>query len=469
MRSRALTKAKSKTRVPSFFPASQQPAGTTRKLLQEPDGSVVRRTVLPTGLRVVSESVPGVRAATLGIWAGVGSRDETPASAGAAHFLEHLLFKGTTRRTAMDVAAEVDAVGGQMNAFTSKEFTCFYAKVLGSDLGVAVDVMTDITTQALLRPTDIDAERSVILEEIGLHEDDSSDKAGEAVETAVLSGSKLALPILGTRTSITGMSPRTVRSFYKKHYQPQSLAVTAAGNVDHGHLVKLVRAATDNLDWPWGVAPATLHRGAPAKPTKTQQNSVMIQPWPGEQSAIDMGTIGYPRAHPDRKTLEVLNVILGGGMSSRLFQAVREERGLAYSVYSTHSSFSDAGVWSAAAGCHRNNIADVLHVICNELGRLATQGVSGEELDRAKGHLSGSAVLAAEESSARMVGLGRAEVATGELMGIDELLARIDSVTLPDINRVAAHIFSQPRHVCVVGATDNTKTRATFLKALGMS
>lgn len=437
-------------------------------LLQEPDGSAVRRTVLPTGLRVVSESVPGARAVTLGIWAGVGSRDESHRSAGAAHFLEHLLFKGTKRRSAMDVAAAVDAVGGQMNAFTSKEYTCFYAKVLGSDLAVAVDVMTDITTQPLLRAADIDAERAVILEEIGLHEDDSEDRADEVVESAVLAGSRLALPILGTRDSITRMSPRTVRSFFARHYRPQGLAVTASGNVDHAQLVRLVRAATDDLDWPWGVTPNPLGRDRVTRPV-TDGARLTIRPWPGEQSALHMATAGLARSDDDRKILDVLNVIVGGGMSSRLFQSVREERGLAYSVYSSHTSYSDAGVWGAAAGCHRSNVADVLGVITGEVRRLVAEGVHEDEVARAKGHLSGSAVLACEETSARMVALGRAEIATGELLGIDQVLERIDSVTIDDVNRVARMLLTQPFQTCVVGSTDSARNRKAYSAALGLT
>lgn len=437
--------------MPSFFPASQQPAGSTRQLLREADGSVVRRTVLPNGLRVVTESVPGTHSVTLGIWAGVGSRDETRASAGAAHFLEHLLFKGTDTRSALDIAAEVDAVGGQMNAFTSKEYTCFYAKVLANDLPVAVDVMMDITTRPSLREPDIDAERSVVLEEIAMHEDDPADRAGEALDSRLLHGSALGLPILGTRDSIGQMSPRTIRSFFRRHYRPQALAVTAAGNVDHGELVKLVRAATADLDWPWGVAPDDLkvrkHRlGAEGPGTVTQL------PWPGEQCTVALATRGLPRSHPKRRTLDVLNTIIGGGMSSRLFQSVREERGLAYSVYSGHSAYSDAGVWSVAAGCQPERAAEVFDVITQELGKVANEGVTDDEVVRAKGHLSGSIVMSGEDTASRMVTLGRAEVATGQLDGLDEALAKVDAVNRPDVELMARTLLDQPRHVCAVGA-----------------
>ena len=437
--------------MPAFFPASQQPAGSTRQLLREADGSVVRRTVLPSGLRVVTESVPGTHSVTLGIWAGVGSRDESTVSAGAAHFLEHLLFKGTATRSALDIAAEVDAVGGQMNAFTSKEYTCFYAKVLGNDLPVAVDVMMDITTQASLREQDIDAERSVVLEEIAMHDDDPMDRAGEALDRRLLTGSPLSLPILGTRESIGGMSPRTIRSFYRRNYRPQTLAVTAAGNVDHGELVKLVRAATAELDWPWGVAPADLKIRKPRR-LAPGSGSISALPWHGEQCTVALAARGLPRSHPQRRTLDVLNTIIGGGMSSRLFQSVREERGLAYSVYSGHSAYSDTGVWSVAAGCQPDRAAEVFDVITQELALVRDAGVSDDEVTRAKGHLSGSIVMSGEDTASRMVTLGRAEVATGELHGLDEVLARVESVTTADVDRMARELLGQPRHVCAVGA-----------------
>lgn len=458
MRSRA------RTDVAGFFPACEQPAGSTRRLLREADGSVVRRTVLPTGLRIVSESVPGAHSVTLGIWAGVGSRDETPRSAGAAHFLEHLLFKGTDSRTALDVAAEVDAVGGQMNAFTSKEYTCFYAKVLGGDLGVAVDVMLDITTRPALRPGDIEAERSVVLEEIAMHDDDPGDRAGEAIEERVLSGSRLSMPILGSRESIGAMSPRTIRAFFTRHYRPESLAVTAAGNVDHTELVRHVRAATANLDWAWGTTPEPLKR------RRTQRRRGAIGgttelPWPGEQCTVAVAAPGLPRSHPDRRTLDLVNAMVGGGMSSRLFQSVREERGLAYAVYSGHAGYSDAGVWSVAAGCQPERAAEVFEVISGELTHIRSDGFTDDEIARAKGHLAGSVVLSGEDTAARMVSLGRAEVATGELISLDEAVARIEAISVDDIARVTDALLVQPREVCSVGAPRNRVTRKAMKAA----
>ncbi len=442
-----------------FFPASEQPAGSTRTLLRESDGSVVKRTVLPTGLRIVSESVPGARSVTLGVWAGAGSRDETDRSRGAAHFLEHLLFKGTQRRSALDIATEIDAVGGLANAFTTKEYTCFYAKVLGADLPVAVDVMLDITTAPTLRVEDIDAERSVVVEEIGMHEDDPGDRAGEAVEAAVLSGSPLARPILGTRESVMAMTPRSIRGFFRKHYQPQSLAITASGAVEHNHLVKLVRAATEGLGWTWGVAPQALHRGTGGGRRYRGAAGLTTQEWSGGQCTVAWAVPGLPRSHPDRRALDVVNEIVGGGMSSRLFQSVRERHGLAYAVYSGHNPYSDAGVWSAAAGCQPERAADVLRLVGHELRSIVADGIDEAEVVRAKGHLSGSLVLSGEDTAARMVSLGRAEVATGELITMDEALDRIAAVTPADAERVAREVLSAGPAVCVVGGPQTEQAR----------
>jgi predicted Zn-dependent peptidase len=429
--------------------------------MREPDGSHVMRTVLPTGLRVISESVPGARSVTLGIWAGVGSRDETPASAGAAHFLEHLLFKGTPSRSALEISASMDAVGGEMNAFTSKEFTCFYAKSLPKDLPIAAQMLLDITTAPLLRTEDIDSERTVILEEIGMHEDDSSDRAHEALQSGVLDGSKLAKPILGTRDSIASMSPRVIRGFFKKHYKPQNLVIAAAGDVDHKELVQLVVSATEGLGWPWGVAPNPT-RTVAARRSKSKQG-LHLADWPGGQCTVALGTGGLSRSHEDRRTLDVFNQLMGGGMSSRLFQSIREERGLAYSVFSFHTPYSDAGVWGLAAGCSPETAADVLELAQEQLQSVLENGVGTEEVARAKGHISGNLVLAGEESSARMSRIGRAEVSTAELLHLDQSLDLIEAVDVAGVNRVAQWILGQPRQASVVGPlADEAATRKQY-------
>jgi predicted Zn-dependent peptidase len=436
--------------VPSYFPATEQTAGSTRTLLKEPDGSRVVRTVLPTGLRVISESVPGARSVALGVWAGVGSRDETQTSAGAAHFLEHLLFKGTPTRSALQISSDMDAVGGEMNAFTTKELTCFYAKSLPNDLPLAVDILLDITTAPLLAADDIESERSVVLEEISMHEDDASDRANEALHAGVLAKSKLAKPILGTRESISTLSPRVIRGFFGKHYQPSNLVVAAAGDVDHRELLELVDRATEGLEWSWGMSPNP-SRARVGRRRKAPESQLHLAHWPGEQCTVAIGTMGLPRGHEDRRTLDVLNEVVGGGMSSRLFQSIREERGLAYSVYSFHVPYSDAGVWGIAAGCSPEAAPGVVQLAKEELERILTAGLYEEEVERAKGRLSGSLVLASEESSARMAALGKAEIATGELHSMADALGRIAAVDTSGANRVARYVLGQPHQVVIVG------------------
>lgn len=453
--------------MPTYFPAAQQPVGSTRTLQKEPDGSHVSRTVLPTGLRIISETVPGARSVTLGVWARVGSRDETPASAGAAHFLEHLLFKGTPARSALEISASMDAVGGETNAFTTKEYTCFYAKCLPKDMELAVDILVDITTDPLLSADDIEAERTVVLEEIGMHEDDASDRAHEALQTGVLGRSKLAKPILGTRESIGGMSPRTVRAFFRKHYQPQNLVVSAAGAVDHKELVQAVQQVTEGLDWPWGVVPNEPRAEKVAR--KRNEKALHLADWPGGQATVAIGTMGLPRRHEDRRALEVFSQLMGGGMSSRLFQSIREQHGLAYSVYAFHTPYSDAGVWGLLAGCSPATAQDVVALAQEQLQSVVDEGVSAEEVERAKGHLTGSIVLASEESSARMSRLGRAEISTGELLHMDEALARIDAVDVDSVNRIARDLLSQPRQAAIVGPLEDEATMRRRFGDLGFN
>jgi len=435
-----------------FFPAQEQEPGSTVTLLAEPDGSRVERTVLPSGFRVISEFVPGAHSVTAGVWAGVGSRDEDLRSAGAAHFLEHLLFKGTGRRSALEISASLDAVGGEMNAFTSKEYTCFYAKTLGRDLQLAVDVLLDITTDPAMRDRDIDSERQVVLEEIGMHDDDPADRSHERLFHDLLGRAPLARPILGTRESIGTIDEPILRSFFNAHYEPQNLVLAVAGDVDHRALVEMVEHAVAPLGWPDGTTAAGLpvRDAVPA----TAQSGLSVLPWAGEQCAVSLGSLGVPHTDPRRRALDVLNTALGGGMSSRLFQRVREERGLAYSVYSFHSPFSDIGIWGVAAGCGPSSVTDLVEVVIQELESLATDGLSDEEITRAKGHLSGSLVLAGEDTAARMTSLGRAEVATGQLFTLEEALHRVEQVTRDDLDAIGAALAAEPRRTIVVGPQD---------------
>jgi predicted Zn-dependent peptidase len=408
--------------------------------------------VLPGGLRVVTEAVPAVRSVTFGVWVQVGSRDENPAQAGCSHYLEHLLFKGTRRRTALDISAALDRVGGEMNAFTTKEYTCFYARVLDVDLPVAVDVVSDLVTSGLLLPADVESERGVILEEIAMGEDDPSEVVHEEFAHAVYGDSPLGRPVLGTTDSIGGLSRATINRYYRSRYVAPNMVVAAAGSLDHSTVVRLVRKAFETagaLADP-DAEPAEVRRWRSHRPAP-RGLGVHVRHRPSEQANIVLGVPGIAQLDERRFALGVLNSVLGGGMSSRLFQEVRERRGLAYSVYSFSSNYADSGLFGVYAGCLPDKVDDVLALSRDELHKVVDHGISADELARGQGQLRGSLVLGLEDTGSRMSRLGKGELVYGELLGVRDVLARIDAVTLDDVRSVAASILSVPPTLAVVG------------------
>jgi predicted Zn-dependent peptidase len=413
----------------------------------------VRRSVLPGGLRVITESLPAVRSAALGIWAGVGSRDEDRDHAGATHYLEHLLFKGTTRRTALEISAAMDAVGGELNAFTAKEYTCYYARVLDTDLPLAIDVLSDMVNSSLIAPKDVDAERGVILEEIAMNEDDPSDLVHEAFAAQLFGDTPLGRPILGTVDSINAISRDRIAEHYRARYTPDNLVVAAAGSLDHDRVVELVSAAfAPALD---GVTPPASPRLSGSAAGDAQGTGVRLVSRPIEQANLVLGCPGLARSDERRFALGVLNSALGGGMSSRLFQEVREKRGLAYSVYSFSSQHAECGMWGIYAGCLPAKADEVLAICRDEVEKVISDGLTDEELDRGKGQLRGSIVLGLEEPSSRMSRLGKAELVYPRLEPVDEILASIEAVTDADVREVAAAILGQPKALAVVGPFDD--------------
>ncbi len=432
----------------AYLPASRQEPESTRLLLREDSGSTVQRTVLTNGLRIITESMPGTRSLAFGVWVGAGSRDEEPAQHGAAHYLEHLLFKATQRRTAFEVNAAIDAVGGEMNAFTSRETTCFYAHVLDADLPIAVDVVLDVVTAALLRSDDVETERAVVLEEIAMHEDDPADVAMEHFFAQVLSDEALARPILGTTDSIRGLSAEQIRQFYALRYRPEGLVVAAAGAVDHGLVVELVRQALAPLEWVSAARPQGVREAAPAAPRPAADTLLRRRT---EQAHIVVGGPSLRRNDPDKYALAVFNTILGGGMSSRLFTRVREQLGLAYSVYSFASAFADTGAFGVYAGTRLRTADEAIGVIRAELQRAAADGFGPEEVQRGKGSVRGGRILSLEDPFARMNRLGHSELVVGELPSIDEIRHRIDQVSVDDVHRVARQVLPGATSVTVVG------------------
>jgi predicted Zn-dependent peptidase len=417
-------------------------------------GSRVRRTVLPSGVRVLSEAVPGSQSATVGFWVAVGSRDEQPITYGSTHFLEHLLFKGTTTRSALDIAVSFDAVGGEHNALTAKEHTCYYAKVRDKDLPMAVAVLADMFTSSVIDPDDFESERGVILEELAMADDDPADAASERFFEAVFGDHPLGRPIGGSPASIGAVGRDAVWAHYRQNYRPQDLVITVAGAVDHDELVGWVVAALETAGWDLSVEAAPVARRDPSPDLVDRGSPLVLVDRPIEQVNMLVGVPGLAAADERRPALTVLNSVLGGGMSSRLFQEVREKRGLAYSVYSFASGYSDAGIVGLYAGCSPQRAAQVAELMVGEFRRLAADGITTEELERARGQLGGASALALEDSDTRMSRLGRSEITLGEFADLDETLRRLERVTAEDVQRIAAELVDRPLSIAAVGAVD---------------
>jgi predicted Zn-dependent peptidase len=422
----------------------------------------VTRTVLPGGLRVITESLPSVRSAAFGIWAGIGSRDEDTAHAGATHYLEHLLFKGTPKRTALDISATMDEVGGELNAFTGKEYTCYYARVLDADLPLAIDVLSDMVTSSLIEPRDVDAERGVILEEIAMNDDDPSDTVHEAFVAKLFGDTPLGRPILGTVNSINSITREQIAGHYHARYTPPDLVVAAAGNLEHERVVEAVRQSFSHV-LNGDAAPAGPRLDGSAEVAEAG-TGVRLVSRGIEQANLILGCEGLSRTDDQRFALGVLNAALGGGMSSRLFQEVREKRGLAYSVYSFSSQHADTGIWGVYVGCLPSKADEVLAICRDEVAKVISGGLDDAELERGKGQLRGSIVLGLEDPSSRMSRLGKAELSYPRLEPVDEIIASISAVTHDDVRRVAAEVLARPKVLAVVGPYDNA---AAFTEAVG--
>lgn len=423
----------------------------------------VRRTVLPSGLRIVTEEISSVRSAAVGIWVNVGSRDETPAVAGASHFLEHLLFKGTKTRTALEISSSIESVGGEMNAFTGKEYTCFYARVIDSDLPMAIDVISDLITSSLVTQTDVDAERKVVLEEIAMRDDDPSDLVHDLFSDTYYGDTQLGRSILGSVQSINEMSRKSVFNYFKKRYVPQDLVVAVAGNIKHKTVVELIEKALSR-DGFLDVSGTPQVR--PNKAIKVKdQRSVGLISRKTEQAHMFYGLAGVSREDDRRFTMGILSAALGGGMSSRLFQEIREKRGLAYSVYSYAQQFAGSGLLGFYAGCHPTKAVEVVEIIREVLHDVSENGMTSEEISRAKGAVKGSLVLSQEDSGSRMSNIGKSEIVYGEVMSFDEILKKISDVTPMSVRQLAGEILLQRPTLALVGPF---KDEAKFEKVLGV-
>ena len=408
------------------------------------------RTVLPSGLRIVTEEERSVRSAAFGIWVNVGSRDETVSTAGASHFLEHLLFKGTKRRSSLEISSAIEAVGGETNAFTSKEYTCFYARVIDKDLPLAVDVISDLITSSVVKADDVDAERKVVLEEIAMRDDDPSDLIHDLFLERYYGDTPLGRPILGTVESIKGMDRSTVFNYYQKRYQPEDLVVAVAGNIKHKSVVAMVEDALSKDDF----------LDQPRKNYKVRSSPKIKVPGKGkvtlldrktEQAHIVYGVPGVARDDMRRFALSILSSALGGGMSSRLFQEIREKRGLAYSTYAYSQQFAGSGVLSFYVGCKPEKAEESIKIIQSILHDVADNGLTQEEISRAKGAVSGSLVLSQEDTGSRMSRIGKSELVYGQVMSFDQILQEIADVTPEQIKEIARQSLPISPTLAVVG------------------
>ena len=421
----------------------------------------VKRSVHASGLRIVTEEVPSVRSAAVGIWVNVGSRDEAPATAGASHFLEHLLFKGTTSRTALEISSSIESVGGEMNAFTSKEYTCFYARVIDTDLPMAVDVVSDLITSSVVSALDVDAERKVVLEEIAMRDDDPSDLVHDLFSDTYYGDTPIGRPILGTVNSINAMSRNTVFNYYKKKYLPQDLVVAVAGNIKHKRVVAMVEQALSRDNFLDVMAAPVIRPNIPIKNSKQQSVGLMYKK--SEQAHMFYGMEAVARSDERRFAMGVLSAALGGGMSSRLFQEIREKRGLAYSVYSYAQQFAGSGLIGFYAGCNPAKAVEVVEIIRSVLSDVAENGMTHEEIDRAKGAVRGSLVLSQEDTGSRMSRIGKNEIVYGQVMDFDDILTSIDRVSAQDIREIASEFLVKTPTLALVGPFKN---EAKFEKVL---
>ena len=422
-------------------------AGRAELSVLRGDRAVIRRSEHDSGMRLVTERMPWVRSVTLGVWVTAGSRDEAPRIQGASHFLEHLLFKGTRTRTARDIAEAFDVVGGDLNAFTAKEHTVFYARVLDGDLPMAVEYLCDMIQHSAIKAADLDAERTVILEEINMHEDAPDELVHDVFMERLWPDDPLGRPVLGTVETVSAMSREQVRRFWKRHYVPGNFVVSAAGNLEHERLEELVTSFLDTSTPGPGRGTVVQTQGAAPEPAR----GAHVRRRDTEQAHICLGTAGLSRADPRRFAYGVVNDAIGGGMASRLFQEIREKRGLVYSVFSYHAMFAHTGAFVVYAGTAPSRTREVLELIVRELEDVAEKGLTEQELDRAKSHMKGSLVLSVEDTSARMNRLGKSEIAHGEVITLDEVLDRVDAVTADDAREVAEAVLSRPRSLTVIG------------------
>ncbi len=402
----------------------------------------LQSTTLANGIRVVTDRMPLARSVSSGIWVKIGGRDEDESLAGASHFLEHLLFKGTEARSARSISEDVEATGGEMNAHTSREYTAFYTRLPDHAWKMGVEILGDILAAPAFREHEVEAERQVILEEILMSLDTPDDVVHQQLAEAMFPGHPLGREVLGSADTVADMSRDEIRGFFAEHYRPANLVVVAAGNLDHDEFVASIECTLGGATG--GVEPVR------TRPLDEVERLRLVDK-PTEQVHLTLGWRGLEVEHDDRYALGVANQILGGGMSSRLFQEIREARGLVYTVYSYAASYTDSGAMTVYAGTGARRVPELLEVLDAELDRFVAGGVSARELDIAKGYLEGATVLGLEDSGGRMSRVGRALMHADDVLSIDEQLDRLRAVTADDVQRVSTEVLGRPRVTSAVG------------------
>lgn len=409
---------------------SPQTHSTSKALLQ----AHYDKTVLPNGLRVVTEEIPYVRSISLGIWVDVGSRDEISTNNGISHFLEHMVFKGTKNYTLQEIARSLESVGGYLNAFTSKEHTCFYARALDAHLGTAMSVLSDMVRHPLLNPKELEKEKTVVIEELKNMEDDPDDLIHDYVDKQVYAKHPLARPVIGTEECIRNFTREHLRSYIQKYYLPGRMVVAAAGNIKHEAVVELVQKHFGNLR-PQKNFRRDMHAPKAVRPERK------VYEKPIKQAHVCMGSIGYGVKSRQRYPLLLLNSLLGEGMSSRLFQTLRERHGLAYTIYSYTNTMTETGNFGVYIGTDAKNIDKSIDLIHKEFRKIRTSSVSSAELNRTKSQLKGNMMLSLESMSSRMMRLGSGELYYGTFLPLDEIVRKIDAVNVESIKAVAEKLL----------------------------
>ena len=417
---------------------------------------MINRTTLDCGLRIITDTDATVRSASVGYFVNIGSRDEAPAEAGASHFLEHVLFKGTSRRSSKEISSSIENLGGGINAYTTNEFTSFYAKVVDEDLPLAVDVLSDVITSAVVSNEEFETERNVVFQEMAMRDDDPQDCAEEAFGTAFWGDHPLGVSILGTKESMNAITRDQIFNYYKSHYKPEAMVVSAAGNINHDKFVDLVKQNLERDNFLVGSAPSKVrdYSAFTPKPAK----SVNIHNGQFEQANLFLGLEGVGRKDPRSTALKVLTIAIGSGMSSRLFQEIREKRGLVYSVDGLVRRYVGSGYFAIYAGCAPEKVSEVIKVAREILTDVAAKGITDEEFNRGINAVRAGILLAGEDSAYRMDRIGSSEIWDGYARNSDEMMADLKSVTKEGVEEIAREFFTRPLTLGLAGPVNNLPT-----------